>query len=51
MERLGEAEGEIFGLMASRPKELSMESPDFGGGHGAFSYYLVKGLLGRRGQE
>jgi tetratricopeptide (TPR) repeat protein len=46
VERLAEAEGEIFGLMASRPKELSMEGPDFGGGHGAFSYYLVKGLAG-----
>jgi tetratricopeptide (TPR) repeat protein len=46
VERLGEAEGEIFGLMASRPKELSLEGPDFGGGHGAFSYYLVKGLSG-----
>jgi tetratricopeptide (TPR) repeat protein len=46
IERLGEADGEIFGLMASRPKELSMEGPDFGGGHGAFSYFLVKGLSG-----
>jgi len=46
VERLGEAEGDIFGLMASRPKELSMEGPDYGGGHGAFSYYLVKGLTG-----
>jgi tetratricopeptide (TPR) repeat protein len=46
VERLGEAEGDIFGLMASRPKELSMEGPDYGGGHGAFSYYLVKGLAG-----
>ena len=27
------AQGEILGLMASRPKELSYEGPEFGGGH------------------
>src|SRR5439155_6422581 len=41
-----EAEGEILGLMASRPKELSYEGPQYGGGHGAFSYYLLKALEG-----
>ena len=46
VEKLAEAEGEIFGLMASRPKELSYEGPQFGGGHGAFSYFLIKGLNG-----
>ncbi|HTM52032.1 MAG TPA: tetratricopeptide repeat protein [Bryobacteraceae bacterium] len=46
VEKLGEAEGEILGLMASRPKELSYEGPEFGGGHGAFSYFLLKGLEG-----
>ena len=46
VERLAEAEGEIFGLMASRPKELSYEGPQFGGGHGAFSYALLKALNG-----
>jgi tetratricopeptide (TPR) repeat protein len=46
VEKLAEAEGEIFGLMASRPKEFSMEGPEFGGGHGAFSYFLLKGLGG-----
>ena len=44
--QLSEAEGEIFGLMASRPKELSYEGPQWGGGHGAFSYFLMKGLSG-----
>ena len=44
--QLSEAEGEIFGLMASRPKELSYEGPQWGGGHGAFSYHLMKGLSG-----
>ena len=46
VEKLGEAEGQILGLMASRPRELSREGPEFGGGHGAFSYYLLKGLEG-----
>jgi tetratricopeptide (TPR) repeat protein len=46
VEKLGEAEGEILGIMASRPKELSYEGDQFGGGHGAFSYYLLKALEG-----
>jgi tetratricopeptide (TPR) repeat protein len=46
VEKLGEAEGEILGIMASRPKELSYEGDQFGGGHGAFSYYLLKALAG-----
>jgi len=46
VEKLAEAEGEMFGLMASRPKEFSYEGPQFGGGHGAFSHALIKGLTG-----
>jgi tetratricopeptide (TPR) repeat protein len=46
VEKLGEAEGEILGLMASRPKELSHEGPQFGGGHGAFTYFVLKALTG-----
>ena len=46
VEKLGEAEGDILGFMASRPRELSHEGPQFGGGHGAFSYYLLKALNG-----
>lgn len=46
VEKLAEAEGEIFGLMASRPKELSFEGEQWGNGHGAFSYYVTKGLTG-----
>lgn len=46
VERLAEAEGELMGFMASRPKELSYEGQEFGGGHGAFSYFLLKGLNG-----
>ena len=46
VQRLGEAPGDMFGLLASRPKEVSLEGPQFGGGHGVFSYYVVKGLEG-----
>jgi len=43
---IGDAPGELLGLMAARPKELSNESPEFGGGHGAFTYALIRGLNG-----
>ena len=46
VERLGEADGEIVGFMASRPREVSYEGPQFGGGHGAFTYFLLNGLNG-----
>ena len=46
VQHLGEAEGDLFGLMASRPRELSLEGPQFGGGHGLFSYFVLKGLAG-----
>ncbi|HEY1756515.1 MAG TPA: tetratricopeptide repeat protein [Bryobacteraceae bacterium] len=46
VQQLGDAQGDLFGLLASRPKEVSLEGPQFGGGHGVFSYYVVKGLEG-----
>lgn len=36
----------VFSLTASRARERSFESPDWGGGHGLFTYYAVKGLEG-----
>lgn len=36
----------LFSLTASRDREQSFESIDFGGGHGAFTYYVVKGMEG-----
>ena len=36
----------VFSLTASRDRERSFESPDWGGGHGIFTYYVVKGLEG-----
>lgn len=46
VEQIGEAPGELLGLMAARPKELSFEGQEFGGGHGAFTWSVLKGLEG-----
>ncbi len=46
VEKLGEAQGEMLGLMAARPKEQSIEGTQYGGGHGAFTYAVLKGLGG-----
>jgi len=36
----------VFSLTASRDRELSFESADWGGGHGIFTYYVVKAMEG-----
>ena len=36
----------LFSLTASRDRERSFESSAFGGGHGVFTYYVVKGMEG-----
>ena len=46
VQQLGDIEGDLFGLLASRPREVSFEGPQFGGGHGAFSYFVMKGMAG-----
>lgn len=33
-------------LMSCQPDELSLEGPNWGGGRGLFSYYLIQGLTG-----
>jgi tetratricopeptide (TPR) repeat protein len=51
VEKLGDPEAQILTLMASRPNQLSYEGPEFGGGHGAFSYYLLKALAGAADED
>jgi Tfp pilus assembly protein PilF len=51
VEKLGEAPGDMLGLMASRPKEVGVEGTQFGGGHGAFTYSLVRALEGSADQD
>jgi tetratricopeptide (TPR) repeat protein len=46
VQHLGDVDGDLFGFLASRPKEVSVEGPQFGGGHGVFSYFVLKGLGG-----
>lgn len=36
----------LFSLTASRDRERSFESEDWGGGHGIFTYYVVRGMGG-----
>ncbi len=44
--RLLDLNRSLFSLTASRDREQSFESPDWGGGHGIFTYYVVKGMEG-----
>lgn len=44
--RLIDLDKSIFVLSASRDREQSFESPDWGGGHGIFTYYVERGLSG-----
>lgn len=46
IERLAEAEGKLLLFTASRPNEFSFEGPQYGGGHGAFSFFLLEALNG-----
>ncbi len=46
IEDVSKQRGETMGLLASSPGESSRESKQFGGGHGVFSYFLLKGLMG-----
>jgi tetratricopeptide (TPR) repeat protein len=36
----------LFSMTASRDREQSFESTEWGGGHGIFTYYVVKGMEG-----
>lgn len=51
VQQIGEAPGELLGLMAARPRELSIEGPDFGGGHGAFTWSVLRGLSGEADED
>ena len=44
--KLAALDKSLFSLTASRASERSFESPDLEGGHGVFTYYVVKGLEG-----
>jgi tetratricopeptide (TPR) repeat protein len=46
VENFKNVDGELLAMMSGRRRELSFEGPEFGGGHGAFSYFVLKGLEG-----
>ena len=46
LSEIGQQAGDLFMFLASRAKEVSYESAEFGGGHGAFSYFLMDALNG-----
>ena len=46
VESLGSTPGKLFGFLASSANQVSVEGPQFGGGHGVFSYYILKGMGG-----
>lgn len=37
---------QMFGMLAAQGHQVAIEGPDFGGGHGAFSYFLLRALNG-----
>ncbi len=51
VEPLTKVGGELFSFLASGKGEKSEEGPQFGGGHGAFSYFVVDALNGSADQD
>jgi len=49
--RLLDLNKNVFSLTASRDRERSFESREWGGGHGIFTYYVVKGMEGLADQS
>jgi tetratricopeptide (TPR) repeat protein len=47
----GNAGGSLFALAAGRVRETARESEEWGGGHGAFTHYLVRALGGGADQS
>ena len=39
-------DGDAFAFLASGKKQVSYEGAEFGGGHGAFTYFVLRGLNG-----
>lgn len=44
--RLPNIDRELVRFLACQPNESSFEGPEFGGGFGAFTYYLLRGMQG-----
>lgn len=46
LDSLTQSEAQLFLFTASRPGEVSYEGRQYGGGHGAFSFFVLEGLNG-----
>ena len=46
-ETMAQDEGQFFGLLAAQGNEYAIEGTQFGGGHGAFSQFLLEAWNGR----
>jgi tetratricopeptide (TPR) repeat protein/uncharacterized caspase-like protein len=51
LDEVGKSGKGIFRLLASRADQLSYEDKRFGGGHGAFTWYLLEGLKGKADRD
>jgi hypothetical protein len=47
LEDIAKAGSSVLTLSASEANEFSQESPQWGGGHGVFTYHLLEGLKGK----
>jgi len=45
-QNLNELQFQSARLLSCQPNEMSLESTNYGGGHGAFTYFLVQGING-----
>ena len=48
---IGQSGQGVLRLLASRPNERSYEDQKWGGGHGAFTYFLLEGLKGKADKD
>ncbi len=47
LEEIAKAGNSVLTFSASEAKEYSQESPQWGGGHGVFTYHILEGLKGK----
>jgi tetratricopeptide (TPR) repeat protein len=51
LDEVGKSGKGVFRLLGSRQDQLSYEGRDWGGGHGAFTWFLLEGLRGKADRD
>lgn len=51
LNEVGKSGAGVFRLLASRANERSFEDQRWGGGHGAFTHFLLEGLKGKADRD